>query len=173
MSRGVLDLVLKAMFIALVAVATMSIRIPMIGTQGYINVGDTIIFLAAALLGPSTGFVAGSFGSAIADLFGYPQWAPWTFVIKGIEGWIAGIIVFRAFQHTRAVSGMTIFGFVTAALWMNVGDYIAAGSIYGFTPALADIPGNLIQGGASVVLATVLLYALRRADVGSNAHRST
>ena len=38
-------LVLTAMFAALVAVATMVINVPTIATRGFINVGDTMIFV--------------------------------------------------------------------------------------------------------------------------------
>ena len=46
--------------------------------------------------GPLPALVAGGLGSALADLLtGYAHWAPWTLVIKGIEGWIAAAIGFH------------------------------------------------------------------------------
>jgi uncharacterized membrane protein len=44
-------LVLTALFAALVAVATMVINIPMVATQGFVNVGDTMIFAAGIFMG--------------------------------------------------------------------------------------------------------------------------
>lgn len=44
-------LVMTAMMICLVLVATFSIRIPSPFTQGYVHLGDTMVFLSVLLLG--------------------------------------------------------------------------------------------------------------------------
>ena len=77
---------LNAVLTALVAAATLSIRIPVPATQGYINLGDAVVIAAALVLGPRTGLIAGGIGSALADwLGGYAHWAPFTLIIKGLE----------------------------------------------------------------------------------------
>ena len=58
-----------ALFTALVAIATFIIQVPSPAGQGYINVGDTMIFVCAALFGPLFSFVAGGLGAAPV----YPQ----------------------------------------------------------------------------------------------------
>ena len=63
-------LVLAALFAALACVATMSIRIPTPGTNGYIHPGDAIVILSGVILGPVWGFLAGGIGSALSDLIG-------------------------------------------------------------------------------------------------------
>lgn len=56
--------------------------------KGYVNIGDTVVLLSGVLFGPLTGLAAGGLGSALADLLlGYGFWAPWTLLIKGLEGW--------------------------------------------------------------------------------------
>ena len=50
-TEKIVKLVLAAMFAALGCVATMIIRIPTIGTSGYVNIGDTVVLLAAWVLG--------------------------------------------------------------------------------------------------------------------------
>jgi uncharacterized membrane protein len=45
------DLTILGLLIALVAVSTMVIKIPTIATQGYIHLGDSMIFLAAIMFG--------------------------------------------------------------------------------------------------------------------------
>ena len=52
-----------AVFSALVFVATIVIAIPSVSTSGYVNFGDTVIFIASAFLGPLGGFIAGGVGS--------------------------------------------------------------------------------------------------------------
>lgn len=165
-SNNTRQLVLTALFAALVTVATMVIQVPTFATQGYINVGDTMIFVAAALMGPRTGLIAGGLGSALADLFsGYAHWAPWTLVIKGLEGLIVGLIAHRAYRSKGLLSPIVIPTMVVAALWMVLGYYIGGGVMKGFAASITEIPGNLIQGLGSIVLATPVLAILRKVDL--------
>jgi len=84
--NNVKKVVYGAFMMALVTIGTMVIQIPTPATKGYINVGDSFIFLSSALFGPTMGFVTGGIGSALADLLsGYAYWSPWTFIIKGIS----------------------------------------------------------------------------------------
>ncbi len=155
-------LVLTAMFAALVAVATMVVHIPMIATRGFINVGDTMIFTAAVLLGPWAGLVAGGVGSALADmLLGYAHWAPWTLVIKGLQGLLVGALAHRYFREKRSVDTALLLALALGAAWMVLGYYLAAGVILDFRVALTEVPGNIMQGVASVALAALLLQLLR------------
>ncbi|HHV94215.1 MAG TPA: ECF transporter S component [Firmicutes bacterium] len=156
-------LVLTALFAALVAIATMVINIPMAATQGFINVGDTVIFLSALLMGPKVGLMAGGLGSALADLLlGYSHWAPWTLVIKGVEGLVAGVLGHGVYRQEERVSGRVVISLVISALWMVVGYYVAGGIMVGFDVALASVPGNLVQGLGSAALAWPLLQAFAK-----------
>ena len=160
---GIQKLTLHGVFIALTAMATMAITVPMIGTQGYINIGDTMIFAAALLLGPWGGLIAGGIGSALADLLlGYAFWAPWTLVVKGLEGYIAGSIGHKAFHRHQKPTPIVIVGLSAAALWMVFGYFIAGGFMVGFEAALGGIPGDLLQGAGSVAIAVPLAYLLGR-----------
>ena len=160
------QLTLTALFIALVTVATMVIRVPTFATQGYINVGDTMVFVAAALMGPRTGLIAGGLGSALADLLsGYGAWAPWTLVIKGLEGLLVALLAHAAYRRKGVLSPILIPAMVVAALWMVFGYYIGGGVMKGFAASATEIPGNLIQGIGSVILATPVLAILGRLDL--------
>jgi uncharacterized membrane protein len=145
-----------ALLVALVAVTTMVVNVPLPGVKGYINIGDTIVLLSGVLLGPTTGAVAGALGSSLADLLlGYAHWAPWTFIIKGLEGFLAGWLVLRLRK------GTTLATVIGAAVM--VGGYFLVGTLYyGFGVAVASVPGDLLQGGASVLLALVLVRPLRK-----------
>ncbi len=89
-SRTALVVAETAIFTALVFVATTIIRVPIPATGGYFNVGDSIIYAAAILFGPFVGGVAGGVGAAVADVVGYPIFAPGTLIIKFLEGAITG-----------------------------------------------------------------------------------
>lgn len=81
---------------ALTAVTTLLVRVPIPATNGYFNIGDVFIILAGLWLGPRAGFIAGAFGSAIADAIGFPVYIPATFMIKGFEGWVTGMLARNA-----------------------------------------------------------------------------
>ena len=164
------SIALFALFSALIAITTLIVRIPIPATKGYFNLGDTLIFISAALLGPVFGAVCGGFGSALADVIGgYIQYAPWTFVIKGIEGLIAGILISWLMpDFVKGKMGRGIFllviSFTVAALWMVTGYFFAEYVIYAFSfaPPLAELPFNLAQGGISAAFAALITPALHR-----------
>ena len=86
---SVRQLAFLSLFIAFTAVATF-LHIP--GPSfSYFNLGEVAIYTIALTFGRKAGFIAGSFGSAIVDvILGYSIWAPFTFIIKGVEGWVVG-----------------------------------------------------------------------------------
>ncbi|MGI1690053.1 ECF transporter S component [Thermoanaerobacter uzonensis] len=159
--NNVKKIVYGAFMMALVTIGTMVIQIPTPATKGYINVGDSFIFLTSALFGPTMGFVTGGIGSALADLLsGYAYWAPWTFIIKGIEGLIVGLMYKKYInEYLRVVS------LVIGALWMVLGYYIAGGIMYGFKTSLVDVPSNLVQGFASIIIGYILIRLISRLEL--------
>ena len=151
-------IVLVALGIALVAITTLLIRIPN-GLQGYVNVGDAVIFIFAALVDPIDTLLIGGIGSAIAYVAGgYAYYAIFTLIIKGIEGYVAS----RLYKQWN--KGW--FAFIIAALCM-IGGYIIADSIVNQSIwlGLASVAGNLVQGGASVIIAIALEPAIKRAAI--------
>ena len=194
-------LTLAALSIVLVTLATFVIRIPNPATQGYINLGDGLLFTLALVFGWRIGGLAGGVGSALADaLGGYFIWAPWTLVIKGIEGILVGTIAFWGVRGGRDTEGglddqggrgtsdaggtsggrhprrIAAFAAVlVGGAWMVTGYYLAGSVLFGGIAALTEIPGNLVQGGVAVVVAlplsVLLRNALRRSDYGPLAPR--
>lgn len=95
-------IILTGLMTALVTVATMVIAIPVPFTNGYIHMGDSMIFLAVLILGWKYGAFAAGVGSALADLFlGYVHWAPWTLCIKGLMALIMGLIIQKCMESKR------------------------------------------------------------------------
>ncbi|MFW6074780.1 MAG: ECF transporter S component, partial [Chloroflexota bacterium] len=82
--------------LAVVFVMTRSITIS-IGPGGYVHLGDVAIFVAAFLFGPIVALIAGGLGTALADVsLGYGVWAPGSLVVHGLQGFVAGLIAWRA-----------------------------------------------------------------------------
>lgn len=145
-----------AILAALVAVTTMVVNVPLPGVKGYVNIGDTVVLLSGLLLGPTAGALAGSVGSSLADLLlGYAHWAPWTFVIKGLEGFLAGWLSLR---FPKGSTLATIIG-----VTVMISGYFLVGILYyGWGLAVASLPGDLLQGGVSVILSLILVRPLRK-----------
>ncbi len=92
-ASGSLFVARLALSTALVAIATMMLNIYVPATHGYFNLGETMIYFTALLMGPGAAAFAGGVGSAIADLaLGYSIYAPATLLIKAAEGAVAGLL---------------------------------------------------------------------------------
>jgi uncharacterized membrane protein len=156
-SRIAAKLVLAAALAATTAVATMLVRIPIPATNGYLNFGDIMVFASALLFGRFVGGLAGGIGSAIADMIGYPLFAPYTLVIKGLEGFVAGSI--RDGKSTRR----DLLGWLVGAIVMVSGYFLAEAYVMGLgVPAAAgEVPFNVVQVLSGVVVAIPLARGLR------------
>lgn len=86
-------LAVTGVFTSLVCVATMVFTIYVPSTEGFFNIGETMIYVTALLFGPLIGSIAGGVGSFFADIFlGYGHYAPATLIIKACEGAVVGLL---------------------------------------------------------------------------------
>ena len=87
-------LVFTALMTCLVLLGTILFRIPIPMTQGYVHLGDAMIYIAVLLLGKKQGAAAAALGSSLGDILGgFAFWAPWTFIIKFAMAYIAGSLI--------------------------------------------------------------------------------
>ena len=155
---------MAALLAALTCVATMIIKIPS-PLKGYLNLGDCVVLLAGWMLSPTYGFLAAGLGSALADTFsGYVTYVPATFVIKGLMA----LIAFYGFKllHSKLgnISSRIISGIV-AEVVMVAGYFIFEGFLYGFAPSLVNIPANVIQGIAGLIIGTILVKVFEKSKI--------
>lgn len=161
---------LNGLMMALVFLATRFTSIP--GPVGYFNIGDVVIMIAAVLLGKNSGFLAGSVGSALADLYsGYGIFAPVTFVVKGLEGYITGMIASPR-EGKKPGEFVKIAAVVSGAVMMIAGYFFAELYIlsifdktFGYAAAIKDLVPNLVQGGVSTVIGYILSTLLDRSNI--------
>ena len=148
-------LVINGLFIALTLVATMfiNIRLPIMGNGGLIHLGNVPLFLAAFIFGKRTGAIAGAFGMGLFDLIsGWTAWAPFTFVIVGVMGYVSGTIS-EKFTAVRPVIANTV-AVIAALIIKIVGYYFAEVILYhNWIVPLGSIPGNILQ----VVVAGIIV----------------
>lgn len=160
MNSNLKKIVITALFAALACVATMSIRIPTPGTNGYIHPGDAVVILSGVILGPVYGLVAGGIGSAMADLLGgYFVYVPITFAIKGLIAVIAGIIYKKMGKSSKSRYAAVVLGGITDIVLVAGGYFVCEYFLYGASAA-ASIPANIIQGVGGLIIAVVLYPVL-------------
>ncbi|HDM23500.1 ECF transporter S component [archaeon] len=140
---------------ALVAVATCMISVPIPPTRGYINVGDAMVMISALLFGPIVGMIAGGVGSALADMvLGYGWWAPYTLIIKGLEGLVAGLL----YKKLRS----KILATLPAGAIMVLGYLLVETVLYGYGPALVELPGNTFQAAFGIIVGICVAEAMEK-----------
>ena len=127
---------------------------------GYFNAGDAVVLLSAFLMGPVLGAAAAGIGSAAADILsGYVIFAPATLLIKAAMAFVSGAILRRSGFSGRV--GPAVFSGITAEIIMTAGYFAFSAVILKLgAGALADVPGNLIQGIFGVAVGTYLYLAL-------------
>ena len=157
--RRLIEIALCGVMAALVCVATLLIQVPTPPTRGYINVGDAMIMVSALTFGPIVGGFAGGVGSALADILGgYAHWAPFTLIIKGVEGIIAGLIAHKWGSR----SSILLLAWIIGCGEMVLGYFIVEALLYGVGPALVEVPGNTFQMIVGGVVGIPVSVAVKR-----------
>ena len=164
MSKKITISVTAAMLAAMTCIATMIIKVPTLGTNGYVNIGDTIVLVSCWLLGNPYGALAAGIGSGMADLLsGYASYVPGTTIIKFAMAFI-GYIVYKLLSKTKVPKPIVfVISSIVAECIMVVGYFLYEATFLGYgMVAAASIPSNMIQGITCLVLGNILINALAR-----------
>ena len=147
------------MFIALIFISIYMFAMPN-GFGGFIHFGDSLIYIAAALLPFPFGLFAAALGPGLFNLARGPHWFPFTVVIKPL---MALCFTSRGDSILGPLRNR-IAPFLAGGI--NTGLYFIANMIlFDSAIAVAALPGLLIQGGGSVVFFFVIAFALDRLRV--------
>ena len=155
-------LTVTAIFVALTYIFTafINVRLPIAANGGLIHLGNVPLFIGAIIFGKKTGAIAGGVGMGLFDLLsGWTLWAPFTFIIVGLMGFVVGWIT-----EKKKGYGWYVVAMLAACAIKIAGYYIAEGIIYGnwVSPALS-IPGNLVQIGVAAVIVLLVIVPLKKA----------
>ncbi|MDD6054543.1 MAG: ECF transporter S component [Clostridiales bacterium] len=150
----------SAIFCALIFVATAFIKVPV--AIGYFNLGDAFLLISAVCCGPFGGAIGGMIGCALADVIGgYAVYAPFTFVVKGVEGLICGLLFLMIKRNEKGYFLRTFAAFIVSLLWMVAGYFITNWILYGIGEAVSvGLPCDFLQAGLSLVVASLIFTAL-------------
>lgn len=147
---------ITAVMIAFVFVVTYFLSFPLSFASGqYFDAGDIAVFIVALTFGPAIGGISGGVGSALSDVAipGSGYFAPFTLIIKGLEGFLAGYLATRRFRYRdllgwSAGSILMVFGYFLTNFYL-VGLIFGAGFAQqqglGLTAALSEFPFDVVQ----------------------------
>lgn len=157
-NKQIKGIVFAAMMAAVVAVATLVIRIPVSVTGAYINAGDAVIYIAAYALSVRHSALAAGLGSMVADIIaGAGIYILPTLIIKGIMGFAASAIIRKNPDKKRFITASIISGAI-----MVIGYGVFEWIVFGGSVALATLVGNLIQWVGGVIIGFVLYFGIKR-----------
>ena len=151
------------MFSGLICVLTIIISIPIPATQGFINIGDAGVMICGLLFGPVIGGLSGGIGSSLADiLLGYTIYAPGTLIIKGLEGFLVGIIA-NPKKNYQKINYRDILAVLAGGSLMAYGYFLYEVFIFGIPAAVYELILNgIIQFGIGGVIALLFVTTARK-----------
>ncbi len=159
------ELTLNGILIALVFIATyfIQIRLPISANGGLIHAGNIALFTIAIIFGKKHGAIAGAFGMGLFDIMsGWFIWAPGTFIVRGVMGYIIGFY-FEKRRQNVSYALVALLAIITSTIWMLAGYYSVEGLLYGnWIAPIGSIPGNMTQIVIGWVVALPLSLSLRQ-----------
>lgn len=149
-NKSVKLMCLTGIFVAVVFVFTAYLHIPTY--NGYVHIGDGIIFLAACLLPWQYAVFVGAGGALLADcLTGYAIWAPGSVIIKATTA-----LLFSS-KCKKIIEKRNLSALLPAIVICAGGYYLYEVLITGsFIASLEGVPGSLTQSIASCILFVVV-----------------
>lgn len=146
---------MSAVFAAATFVGTRFIAIPV--GPGVFNVGEIVIYTAAFLFGGIVGGLAGGVGAAAFDVSTgtYAFFAPFTLVIKGLEGFVVGQLAGESVRSK--VIAVAVGGPI-----MIVGYFVTVAYFFGLPAAIgSELPSDILQALIGLIVALPISQALQ------------
>jgi len=162
------DLILSAMLIALVFVATLTlnIKLPIKANGGLVHLGTGMLFIASILFGPKKGAMAGAIGMGLFDaVSGWLLWSPITIVARGLQGYIVGKIAWSVGRKGDSLT-FNLFAMIVSVPFMVAVYYVGEAILYAnWVAPLASIPGDLVQNVIGMIVAIPVCLLLKKTPI--------
>ncbi|MDW8777591.1 ECF transporter S component [Streptococcus suis] len=120
--------------------------------SGFVTLLDVGVFFTAFYLGKKEGAIVGGLAGLLIDfLLGYPQWAFFSLVFHGAQGYFAGW-----------TGKKRILGLVLATLSMVGGYYLASRIYFNDLKAIESVLSNSMQNFVGMVLGFALVKLVEK-----------
>lgn len=154
-------LCITALFMALTCIFTMVVQIPI--PLGYAHLGNSVILFAVFYFDSKDGILAGSIGSALADMMtGFNQWILPTLIIKAALA-VTAAGIGKKNEKWKLYSARTIIAVALSMTVMVIGYTISGALLYGGIAAgLASTPGLIVEGVVNIIAFYVFATAFSK-----------
>ncbi|MCZ0718102.1 ECF transporter S component [Aerococcus kribbianus] len=142
------DLVMIAMATAVIVAASMFILIPVPATHGFVTIVDAGIYLIAMAFGPLAGLLVGGLSGFLIDILsGAANWALFSAIIHGIQGFLFAKLYLKQ---------QKVIAYLASSIFMVLGYALATVFMFDWYAGVASIPANCIQIVFSILLTELL-----------------
>ena len=119
---------------------------------GILTFLDAGIFFTAFYFGRREGAIVGGLGGFLIDLIsGYPHWMFFSLIFHGSQGYFAGFKGKWQWLGLVLATIIMVDGYAFATAWMK-----------GWGQALADVPHNLVQNFAGMLVGYLLCQSIKK-----------
>ena len=165
--KSLLKITYTAIFTALILLATSVLKFSTGLGEGYIHLGDSIIYLTACVLPLPYCLIAGALGGALADIVsGFAIWSIPTMIIKMLNV-LPFALVCKNCKSKNILSKQTILMAIISGIITIVGYFIAECVLYSVASATLSLIGNTIQAVASGIIFVIIAKATDKINLKS------
>lgn len=162
--NSLLKITYTAIFTATILLATSIIKFSTGLGEGYIHLGDSIIYLTACVLPFPYCLIAGALGGALADILsGYAIWAIPTMLIKMLNA-LPFAVISRKLKTNKILCKQTVLMTVISGFITIIGYFVAECILYSVASATLSLIGNTIQAVASGIIFIIMAAALDKTN---------
>lgn len=151
-----------ALFTAITTLLTWATSFITLPAGGYLNFGDTIIFITASLIGVVPAVIVGGVGSALADVIsvGGLAFAPFTLIVKGLEGLVCALLIKLLKQQKLHLLSIC---YLLSGLVMVIGYLFTYVILFGWGAIIPNTPFDLLQAVVCTIVATAIIIPVKLA----------
>ena len=159
-NKSLLNITYTAIFTAIIILATSIIKFSTGLGEGYIHLGDSMIYLTACLLPFPYCIIAGALGGGLADILsGFAIWSIPTMLIKMLNV-LPFAIVCKKLKTNKILCKQTVLMTFVSGVITILGYFVAECILYSVASATLSITGNTIQAVASGIIFMIIATTL-------------
>jgi uncharacterized membrane protein len=149
-----------SLIIALTVVLSLFVHIPVPGTQEFFTLTEVGVFSGAILFGGPAGLVIGGGSGLLIDLLsGSANWAIFSLIIHGIEGFLVGTLCYKRSKVMQTI------GILLGSLVMIVAYALVTGLYFGYGVQIVSVVGNVLQCIAGFIVAIPVIRVISKQSI--------
>jgi uncharacterized repeat protein (TIGR04002 family) len=165
--KSLMKITYTAIFTTMIVLATSVLKFSTGLGEGYIHLGDSVIYLAACLLPFPYCLIAGALGGALADIIsGFAIWSIPTMIIKMLNV-LPFALICKRYKSNKILSKQTTLMTIVSGIITILGYFITECILYSVASATLSLIGNTVQAVASGIIFIVIAKSLDKINLKS------